>query len=341
MSVASASRAMNGHSNVTDSLRQKVEDAARALRYVPHSGARSLTRQKNDAVGVVLPDLFGEFFSEIVRGIDSVAQQAGMQLLLANMHGSAQGTATAIRAMNGRVDGLLVMPPEIEPDHLSACLPAYLPTVVLNYEPGALDVPSVAIDNYSGARAMVAHLVACGYRNIAHIAGPRHNRDAQQRCQGFTDAMAELTGERSPIILPGDFSEEAGAEAARVIIAGHMPVDAVFAANDMMAVGCLGVLRDAGIAVPQQMAVAGFDDIPLARHTAPSLTTMEVHIAELGAAAMTLLLQQLRDDNAPRQSDILLGPALIARHSTHKATQHQVIKNDDGHDVRRTKQGSE
>ena len=113
VSVATASRALNGHLNVTDGVRKRVTDAAAQLNYIPHSGARSLTRQRSDAIGVVLPDLFGEYFSELVRGIDRIAHQAGLQLLLSNMHGSAQGTATAIRAMRGRVDGLLIMPPEI------------------------------------------------------------------------------------------------------------------------------------------------------------------------------------------------------------------------------------
>lgn len=315
VSVATASRALNGHLNVTDGARKRVTDAAAHLNYVPHSGARSLTRQRSDAIGVVLPDLFGEYFSELVRGIDRVANQAGLQLLLSNMHGSAQGTVSAIRAMRGRVDGLLIMPPDADPAYLVDNLPQGLPTVLINYPAGTIDVPSVAIDNYSGARAMTEALLASGCTRIAHITGPRENRDARERLRGFVDAMREVGGEHSPLILPGDFAEEAGAEAARLIIAGNVAIDAVFAANDMMAVGCLAVLRDAGIDVPGNIAVAGFDDIPLARHTYPALSTVEVHIADMGAAAMSLLLAQLHGGDAATQHQ-LLQPALTMRGTT-------------------------
>ncbi len=315
VSVATASRALNGHLNVTEGVRARVNEAAQQLNYIPHSGARSLTRQRSDAIGVVLPDLFGEYFSELVRGIDQVAHQAGLQLLLSNMHGSAQGTAMAIRAMRGRVDGLLIMPPESDPLYLTSSLPPDLPTVLINYPPGLIDVPSVAIDNYSGARAMTEALLQRGYRRIAHISGPRDNRDARERLRGFTDVMRDIGGEHSPLILPGDFSEAAGGDAARVIISGNVAIDAVFAANDMMAVGCLAILREAGITVPDQIAVAGFDDIPLARHMFPALSTVEVHIADMGAASMSLLLAQLRGDDAPYQ-DQLLQPALMMRETT-------------------------
>jgi LacI family transcriptional regulator len=331
VSVATASRALNGHLNVTEGVRKRVTDAAAQLNYIPHSGARSLTRQRSDAIGVVLPDLFGEYFSELVRGIDSVAHQAGLQLLLSNMHGSAQGTAMAIRAMRGRVDGLLIMPPESDPAYLASSLPPGLPTVLINYPPGHVDVPSVAIDNYSGARAMTESLLERGYRKIAHISGPRDNRDARERLRGFIDAMRESAGELSALILPGDFTEEAGAEAARLIIAGNMAVDAVFAANDMMAVGCLAILREAGIIVPDQIAVAGFDDIPLARHTYPALSTVEVHIADMGVTAMTLLLAQLRGDDAPPQ-DHLLQPALMMRGTT--AMKHNSMRRTTATDQR-------
>ena len=329
VSVATASRALNGHLNVTDGVRKRVTDAAAQLNYIPHSGARSLTRQRSDAIGVVLPDLFGEYFSELVRGIDRVAHQAGLQLLLSNMHGSAQGTTTAIRAMRGRVDGLLIMPPETDPAYLVASLPPGLPTVLINYPAGTIDVPSVAIDNYSGARAMAEALLAGGCNRIAHISGPRDNRDARERLRGFVDAMRERGGEHSPLILPGDFTEEAGAEAARLIIAGNVAVDAVFAANDMMAVGCLAVLREAGIEVPDDVEVAGFDDIPLARHTYPALSTVEVHIADMGAAAMSLLLARLRGDDLPVQNH-LLQPALMMRGTTsidHKKVRRTTAKN--------------
>ena len=318
VSVASASRALNRNPNVAPHTRDRVEDAARRLRYIPHEGARSLTRRRCDAIGVVLPDLFGEYFSELVRGIDRVAHASGLQLLLSNMHGSPHETATAIRAMRGRVDGLLVMSPEGDASHLHDALPHGLPAVLLNDDHTHGEASAVGIDNEGGARAMTEHLVAQGYRRIAHIAGPRHNRDARERQQGFVDAIAATIGERGPVIVPGDFTEAGGAEAARLLIAGRVPFDAIFCANDMMALGCMSVLEAAGLTIPDDVGVAGFDDIPLAGYASPPLTTMKVHIDELGAHAMTTVLARMRDDGVAATTHIL-APELVARASTARA----------------------
>src|SRR3546814_16754406 len=139
--------------------------------------------------------------------------------------------------MRGLVDGLLVMPPELKPETLAQHLDPVLPTVLLNYDAATLDRPYVAVDNYRGAWTMTEALLARGARRIVHIAGPKHNRDARDRQRGFADAMAQIAGERSPVILPGDFSEAAGAEAARLPLQGQLPADAVFAANALLAAG--------------------------------------------------------------------------------------------------------
>jgi LacI family transcriptional regulator len=315
VSVASASRALNDHDNVTPATRAKVRAAAAALRYVPHSGARSLTRQKADAVGVVLPDLFGEFFSELIRGIDRVAHASGLQLLLSNMHGNPLEAANAVRTMRGRVDGLLVMTPDLDRANLFDALGPGQPAVMINSHLPSPGIASVGIDNRDAAKTMTGHLVERGYRRIAFVSGPRHNRDSMDRQAGFREAMAALTGERDPIVIPGDFSESSGAEAARLLIAGRLPVDAIFCANDMMAVGCAAVLSDAGIAIGETVGVAGFDDIPIAHYVAPSLTTMNARIAELGAAAMTKLIALMNGDDDARAPTIL-SPTLVTRHST-------------------------
>jgi LacI family transcriptional regulator len=315
VSVASASRALNDRDNVTPATRDRVRAAAQRLSYVPHSGARSLTRQKTDSIGVVLPDLFGEFFSELIRGIDRVAHAHGLQLLLSNMHGNPHEATNAVRSMRGRVDGLLVMTPDTQRRHLLDALSPAVPAVLLNCHDRTPDLASVGIDNEGGARAMTEFLIARGYRRIAFVSGPRNNRDSKARQLGFVNALAAATGERNPLIITGDFSEASGAEAARLLIAGRMPVDAIFCANDMMAVGCCAMLADAGISVGEEIGVAGFDDIPIAHYTAPALTTMNARIAELGAAAAEKLIQLIGKPDLPRDVTIL-APQLIARQST-------------------------
>lgn len=324
VSVATASRAINGHTNVTADTRAAVLAAVKQLNFVPHSGARSLTRRRTDTVGVILPDLFGEFFSEIIRGIDRVAHETGMHLLLGNMHGSVHETAAAIAAMRGRVDGLLLMPPDVAPDALADNLDPVMPTVLLNYDGSSLDLPFVAVDNYRGAYAMTEALLAGGARSVAHIAGPKHNLDARERQRGFADAMAHAGDESQALVLPGDFSEESGADAARVLMQGGMAVDAIFAANDQMAVGCIAELVAGGRSVPGEIMVAGFDDIPLARHITPPLTTMQVKIDELGSTAMTVLLRALRGEALDARAATILTPTLIRRGTTGGATARPV-----------------
>jgi LacI family transcriptional regulator len=324
VSVASASRALNGQPSVTATTREKIEAAARALNYVPHVGARSLTRNKSDAIGVVLPDLFGEFFSEIIRGIDRVAHGHGLQLFLSNMHGSPREASQAVAAMRGRVDGLIVMAPDGKPVVGAKVRVPGPPLVVLSSAGPIKGVSTVGIDNVGGARAMTDHLVSSGYRRIAFVSGPRANPDSQQRLAGFRDALARLTGERSPVVIPGDFTESSGAEAARLLISSGARFDAIFCANDMMAVGCMQTLADAGIVVGRDIGVAGFDDIPIAHYVAPSLTTMNVGVAELGAAAAERLIAIINGEEKPGKTTVL-EVRLMRRESTARGDRRGMI----------------
>ncbi len=313
VSVASVSRALNGLNNVRGETRERIVAAAKELGYVPHAGARSLSLARTRAIGVVLPDLHGEFFSECVRGMDREARRRGYLLLLSNMHDDSEQAAVALRAMRGRVDGLLVMAPHITLESLERALPAALPAVLINAPGEVTSRPSLRLDNRAGAEAMVRHLLANGYRRIVHIAGPEGNVDARERLQGFRDALAELAPDMPMRIIAGDFNEEAGEAAARDILKSGEPCDAVFAANDMMAIGCLHTLRQAGKRVPEDIAVAGFDDVPLARYLA--LTTIEVRIAEIGARAVSRLIDML-EGKGPGAPIELHEPHLIARATT-------------------------
>lgn len=317
VSVASVSRALNGLDNVRKETRERVIKAANELGYVPHAGARSLSLARAHAIGVVLPDLHGEFFSECVRGMDKEASRRGYLLLLSNMHDDSEQAAGALRAMRGRVDGLLVMAPHIEPALLERAIPQALPAVLINSHGDFPGRPALRLGNHAGAEAMVDHLVANGYRHIVHIAGPEGNVDAQERAQGYRDAMARHG--IAPQVIAGDFNEEAGEAAARAILASGMPCDAVFAANDMMAIGCLHALRSAGRRVPEDFAVAGFDDVPLARYLA--LTTVRVNIAEMGARAVARLIDLLEGKDMARGSETQI-PELVARATTAPRASH-------------------
>src|SRR5437868_8955416 len=181
VSIASVSRVMNSQPTVREETRNRVLAAVQSLNYVPHVGARSLITQKTNVVGVLLPDLHGEFFSELIRGLDGLARDRKRQLLLSSVHGQADEMAAALRALRGKVDGLVVMSPHVDADLLQRNLPSALPVVLLNSPAEGIGRATFTIDSYRGARAATKHLASRGHRRIAHIAGPEGNWDAEQR----------------------------------------------------------------------------------------------------------------------------------------------------------------
>ena len=318
VSVASVSRALNGHTNVTDETRKLVLETARNLRYIPHSGARSLSTSRTDTIGVVLPDLYGEFFSELIRGIDQAARRRGLHLLVSSSHGDAGEAAAALRAMSGRVDGLIIMSPHVDASFLSDNLPGVLPVVLLNTHDTAHEYSSLAVDNYGGAAAMVQHLVEMGHRRIMMIAGPSNNFEAEERLRGFRETMARLLPAYDPqdvSVVRGDFTEDSGYRAGQQMQALKRLPDAIFAANDMMAIGCLFALNEAGVHVPNDVALVGFDDIPMARFISPPLTTVRVRMTDMGSRALEGLAFQIENPEGTRNSVQVLQTELVVRRS--------------------------
>lgn len=314
VSVATVSRALNRLENVSEQTRNRVAEAVRELGYIPHAGARSLSLARTNAIGVVLPDLHGEFFSEIVRGMDREASRRGYLLLLSNLHGRKQQAANALLAMRGRVDGMLVMAPQLSEAELSEALPARLPALLINTRTEEGGRPSIHLDNRAGARAVVEHLVSIGRKRLIHIAGPDGNIDAQERADAFRRACA--ANKVGYEVVAGDFSEDSGTAAIESLIARAAEFDAVFAANDNMAIAALHALRSAGIRVPEQVAVAGFDDIPLARHL--GISTVRVRIAELGERALGRLIDLIA--GAHPGGDELHAPELVVRSTTDRGS---------------------
>jgi LacI family transcriptional regulator len=296
VSVATVSRVYNDSELVKEKTALRVRDAALQLGYVPHGGARSLSTSRTHTLGVLLPDLYGEFFSEVIRGIDQTAQRNGFHLLISSSHEGRPAVEAALRSMRGRVDGLIVMWPEMDADTAVRNLPDGFPMVLVSAPvgPGAFDVITIA--NYDGARAMVQHLLDLGHRRIAIIKGSEGNYDAAERLQGYRSALTEAGVSPSPALeASGDFSESSGFRATRELLAGTPVPTAIFAANDSMAIGALSALREAKRRVPEDVAVAGFDDSPLARFLEPPLSSVHVDISALGERATLRLLEAICD----------------------------------------------
>lgn len=312
VSVATVSRVLNEKGLVREDTIRRVLEAAAALNYVPHGGARSLSTRRTSTVGVVLPDLHGEFFSEMIRGIDVAARRRGYHLLVSGSHSEWSEMSAVLLAVRGRVDGMIVMAPELEAERIASWLPTGLPVVLLNGR--AEGAWSVAVDNSQGAGSMMQHLFSLGHREIAYISGPEGNADATERLRAWHTAMQGAgVGRIDELLVQGDFSETAGYEAGYTILSRERRPTAVFAANDAMAIGALCAVREQGVRVPDEMAVVGFDDIPIARFVSPPLTTVSVEIAELGRQAFELFLEASEQDREPRLQ--ILPTHLVIRES--------------------------
>jgi len=314
VSMASVSRVLNGTGVVGEDIRARVLEAASRLNYVPNVGAQSLMTRRTRLIGLVLPRLHGEFFSELIRGIDEAARELGLQLLISAPPEEAAEASLALRAMLGRVDGLLAMLPQVNGHFFQETMRTDLPVLLISTPDSEHLYPSLHPDNYGGARAMVEHLARCGHRFIAHIMGRHENVDAQERLRGYRDAMKEIPGSRE-LILQGDFTEESGYQVAQGILADGERPQAIFAANDLMAIGCMSALMEAGVRIPDEIAVAGFDDITTARFVRPALTTVSVNIADLGFRALHGLAQIIGGASSPPPTSETVPAQVVVRRS--------------------------
>lgn len=311
VSVATVSRTLNGIETVAKLTRDRVLQAAGDLDYVPHSGARALSTRRTDTIGVLLPDLHGEFFSELIRGIDLAARARGLHLLLSSSHGDVAEAGAALRSMRSRVDSVILMIPNAGEQLLARSGDGRLPMVLIGSYGAAGGQGSFIIDNFAGALAITEHLASSGRRRVAFVTGPTDNLEASERLRGYRAAAQNFGA--NEWIVEGDFTEESGRRAADHFTSSNRP-DAIFCANDMMAIGCLEALREAGVAVPDDIALAGFDDIPIARYVSPPLTTAAVPIAEIGRQALECCADSIagRESNGQRWFE----PQLVVRASS-------------------------
>lgn len=321
VSVATISRVLNGKGPVRDATRSRVLAAIESMGYVPHSAARSLSTRKTMSFGILLPEVHGEFFSELIRGIDLAARRSGYHLLVSCFHSDPAEAQAVLHALHGRVDGLIVMTPGSGQASQPTRFPQGVPVVELSSgSPSRLN-DSIRIDNRGGARSATEHLLELGHRRIAMICGPPENSDAHDRQLGFTEALTDEGITLDPtLLLPGDFRELSGFRAGAAIADLPDRPTAVFAANDAMAVGCLAALRGRGLRIPEDVALAGFDDIPIARFLTPGLTSVRVAIAELGARAAERLLAAIEGGSTSPRHHEVMPATLVVRGSTSNPT---------------------
>lgn len=306
VSLATASRAINGSATrtVRPELRERVMAAAQSLGYVPDPSAQAMARGRTAALGLVVHDIADPYFSAIASGVSRAAEAEGLIVTLSSTEQHPErelGFVELVRRQRGRaviLAGSRVLSDAAggSPDQdLAASLTAFQESgggvATIGQAIGGL--PVVEIDNAGGSAALARELHGLGYRRFGILSGPPALRTAADRTAGFRDAVAELGGEVRPgDVVAGDFTRDGGHAAMTELIAraaGDLP-DLVFAVNDVMAVGAMAAVRDAGMSVPDDVAVAGFDDILTLRDVTPALTTVHIALERIGEAATRLAL---------------------------------------------------
>lgn len=314
-----ASRALNGSAAVSAELRAAVLQAADELDYHPNLAARSLRSRRSGSVALVVPEtedvVFADsFFSGILRGVNEEVTDAGLLLVLSILRTDAQRRQLERHAVDRHVDGVLLISAH-DRDPLPAALLASGVPVVTAGRPAEGRLPSVDADNRGGARSATAHLLAAGRSCLTTVTGPLDMSAGTDRLAGWQDALRDA-GRHVPAgaVEPADFTQDGGYRATRRLLERHPGLDAVFVASDLMAAGALQALREAGRRVPEDVAVVGFDDRPLARHLHPPLTTVRQPIEGIGRRMTQLLLGLLAGEGVAPEP-VVLPTELVVRAS--------------------------
>ena len=302
VSASTASLALRTEHRVAADTRARVLDAAHKLHYVPDEISRSMRYGRTNAVGVVIPQttehIFSHpYFTEVLGGIAEVVVAAGYTITLSLSAHDESADAYRRVLESRRADGVILLAAPMDDVNALRLAASGLPTVFLGEWSNQPTVHSVSIDDRGGALAVVTHLLEQGYTRIAHLTGKPGHASALAREQGYRAALAAAGRVPAPeLVAPGDFSAESGRAAMLAVLDSGACPDAVFAASDEMAIGALQTLQQRGLRVPEQIAVAGFDDIGLASVMNPPLTSVHHPMREMGHAAAELLLGQINGD---------------------------------------------
>jgi LacI family transcriptional regulator len=323
VSIASVSRVMHGQGGVSAQTRERIEGVIERSGYVVNGAARGLAQRRVGVLGFVFCDLdeaeppgsaVTSFYShEVTRGAERAARQVGDAVLLAATHSASD--RKRVLGLAAKVDGLAVMAGSLSTPDLRL-LSDRLPVVSFAAGRPSHELDSICIQNLQGAREATRHLLGHGYTDIAFVAGPSRSAESRSRFNGYRHALAD-EGIEAPDRpqLRGDFTEEGGARAvAKLLSSTKKAPRALVVGNDQMAVGAIAALGRHGLRVPDDVALTGFDDIPLAQHVHPTLTTVRQPLRQIGEECSRLLLRRIDDADA-RIASVVLPTTLVARKS--------------------------
>jgi len=313
LSVVTVSRVLNGSPSVREHNRGKVLEAVQELGYRPHSAARSLSSGKTGIVGVIVGTLQDTFFDTIVQQLNETLALHGYYLALSFTGGRRDGDGGHYLIQEDRVDGIVLLSPTEETSRIAELNRRSIPYVLIDHQLPAHDDWSVTVNNYAGGQAAARHLIELGHRSIAHLSGNELYRSTRERRAGFLDEMRRA-GIEPFELAAGEYAVQFGYETASRWLGEQRLPTAVFAGDDHIAFGVMNALTEAGLRVPADVSVIGFDDQALASQLRPHLTTVRQPAAGIGTAAADMLLSRI--GGADGSTPIKLEPELIVRQST-------------------------
>jgi len=316
VSSATVSHVINGTRYVSDTVQEQVQRAMRELDYHPNALARSLRSGQTHTLGMILPDSANPFFAEVGHSIEIAAFEARYSVILCNTENDFEKESLYIDVLtNKQVDGMIFVATGERSDSLKNLVEMKIPTVVMDRDFSGLELDVVLADSFQGGVLATQHLISLGHKRIGCIAGPSSINPSSRRLAGYKQALQAANLAIEPdLIMNGDFHPESGWEIGRAMLSQRNAPTAVFASNDLMAMGVLRAATELGLHVPDDLALVGYDDIELASYTNPPLTTIKQPKVEMGLATLNFLLGRIKDKQAAPQR-ALLPVSLVVRGS--------------------------
>jgi LacI family transcriptional regulator len=317
VSIATVSRTINRVSTVNPRMAKRVWEAIEKLDYFPNTQARALVSGRSRLLGLIVSEITNPFFPELIQGFEDIAVEHGYEILISSTNYDPARMALCIRRMlERRAEGVAVMTFGVEKPLLEQLAERKVPLVFVDVGPERPGISLLRVDYHHGIRQGVQHLAALGHRQIAFVSGPRRLHSAQSRIAAFSKSLAECAIVANPAwIVDGDHTMEGGIDAMDRLLKSKPLPTAVVCSNDMTAIGVLHKLYRAGLRVPDDLSVIGFDDIRMAQVTIPPLTTVQMSCFELARAAVTALRAHVEEGGDPKRS-YKINTHLVVREST-------------------------
>ncbi|NWF49694.1 MAG: LacI family DNA-binding transcriptional regulator [Ignavibacteriaceae bacterium] len=315
VSIATVSRVLNNDKRVTEKTRKKILKITEELNYRPNIIARNFVKKKSNLIGLILPEISDEFFTEIIKGVDELTFAHGYYTLVASSHkyeSLDQEIETFLR--NGLVGGIIILVSSLNDKIKCILKDSRIPVVLISGGSNIDGFDAVSIENYGGAFKMTEYLILKRkYKNLLHITGPQDNDDALLRRKGFEDACKKYNAAFR--IEFGEFTQESGRKICDKLLKSNSLPDVIFAANDMMAIGCYDSIKAKGLTIPDDISVVGFDDVFVSKYISPPLTTVKVQIEDVGKTAAEILMRKVREKNNHKKIISKISTKVIIRNS--------------------------